>query len=241
MGADFENKMEIDQVWANLKAFYGLDEEENNYFRADLKPETVEFLLRENLHVQVLEFLQSEVEKRLRNNVAPAFWKHFKASKIEENEDEAQKFQNAVNELSVATSAVQPMVTKMDFLAQKCNVKVDEFGQKSYQELFWLFLKGTLHSQLPNSDYRGPIKAFYERAFHVFHVRKEVGNNPNSSMEQDEDDEEGNLQCEGCKKDLPDRCMCNSIMATFHDVNKKLMDLKLLERLTGDIVTGNIS
>ena len=68
------------------------------------------------------------------------------------------------------------------------------------------------------------------------------GNNHNSSMDQDVDEDmaDEHVQCEGCKKDLtaPSQCICTSIMANFTDVNKKLMEIKLLDRLTGDIVTG---
>ena len=59
-----------------------------------------------------------------------------------------------------------------------------------------------------------------------------------SSMEQEDDDAEEHMKCEGCKNELPDRCECNSVIAAFHDVNKKLLELKLLERLTGDVVTS---
>ena len=75
----------------------------------------------------------------------------------------------AVNELFVSIAALQPMVAKMDLLAMQCNYKVNQFGRSSYQDIFWLFLKGTLYSQLPGSHYRQPIKAFYSRAFHVHH------------------------------------------------------------------------
>ena len=78
-------------------------------------------------------------------------------------------FVTAVNELFVSIAALQPMVAKMDLLAIQCNYKVNQFGRTSYQDIFWLFLKGTLYSQLPGSHYRQPIKAFYSRAFHVHH------------------------------------------------------------------------
>ena len=72
---------------------------------------------------------------------------------------------------------------------------------------------------------------------------------PYSSMDEDADEDmtDENIQCEGCKKDLtapssdpggPSNCICSAIMANFTDVNKKLMEMKLLDRLTGDIVTG---
>ena len=235
-----EVEANIDDVWNDIKAHFCLDEFRDSISR-DLQKTSVHFLISENLHVGVLEYLQAEVEKRLRVEVAPAFWNHFKRqrlSKESEENDLANSFQIAVNELSVATASVLPLVTKMDKLAIRCNLKVNQYGLKSYQDIFWLFLKGTLYSQLPNCDYRSPIKAFYGRAFHVHHIAR-YGTNPNDSMEQDDDDLDENIQCEGCKKDKsPNHCICNNIKANFNDVNKKLMEIKLLDRLTGDIVTS---
>ena len=71
----------------------------------------------------------------------------------------------------------------------------------------------------------------------LYLYRKDGTNSADSSMEQDEDDGDAQLKCEGCENDQ-DQCMCNAIMAAFHDVNKKLMELKLLERITGEIVTS---
>ena len=45
--------------------------------------------------------------------------------------------------------------------------------QTSYENLFKLFLRGTLHSQLP-IHFEDPIRAFYARALQVFHARKSV-------------------------------------------------------------------
>ena len=51
----------------------------------------------------------------------------------------------------------------------------------------------------------------------------------------DEDMADENVQCEGCKKDMsaPSQCVCTSIMANFTDVNKKLLEINLLDRLAG--------
>ena len=122
------------------------------------------------MYIGVLDYLQAELEKRLRVNVAPFFWKHFHPQYLSEDaESLANRFQPAVNELFVSIAALQPMVSKMDLLANQCNYKINQFGRSSYQDIFWLFLKGTLYSQLPGSHYRQPIKAFYSRAFHVHH------------------------------------------------------------------------
>ena len=58
---------------------------------------------------------------------------------------------------------------------------------------------------------------------------------PDEKVETENEDEDENVQCEGCKKDMsaPSQCVCTSIMANFTDVNKKLLEIKLLDRLAG--------
>lgn len=236
---NINDDQEMDAVWEEIKAAFGLEEYKDCVLK-QVSENAIEYLTSQNLYVGVLEYLQAEVEKRLRISVAPYFWKHFHQQYLsDDTETSANRFHTAVNELFVSIAALQPMVAKMDLLAIQCNYKVNQFGRFSYQDLFWLFLKGTLYSQLPGSHYRQPIKAFYSRAFHVHHVTKYGNNRHDSSMDQDEDEDE-NVQCEGCKKDMsaPSQCVCTSIMANFTDVNKKLLEIKLLDRLAGDIVTG---
>ena len=45
------------------------------------------------------------------------------------------------------------------------------------------------------------------------------------------------FECDGCKKET-EKCECNAILSTFDDVNKKLLELDLLERLTSQVVTS---
>ena len=222
----------LEHCWNDLKQAFGLDEFKGQTL-SNLSERSVHLLIKQNLYVGVLEYLQSEVEKRLRVDIAPVFWQYFKGL---EDGNQTCEFQAAVNELYVASNAIQPMILKMDLLAKRCNYSFKQYGVTNYQDLYWLFLKGSLHAQLPSTDYRVPIRAFYTQAFHVFHNRKDSPGSADSSMEQDEDDGDA-LKCEGCENDQ-DRCMCNAIMAAFHDVNKKLMELKLLERITGEIVTN---
>ena len=166
----------IDTAWEDIKASFGL-EDHQEIFLKPLSTATLSYLKDDKLYEGVLGYLQAEVEQRLRINVAPAFWRHFQNINDHEEENEsATIFQTAVNDLSINSLRLLPMVKKMDSLAAECDYKVNQFGQKSYQDLFWLFLKGTLHSQLPNQDYRKPIRAFYGRAFHVFNVRRDGGN-----------------------------------------------------------------
>ena len=166
----------IDVAWEDIKSSFGLEDQQNSFLKP-LSSTTISFLKEEDLLEGVLEYLHAEVEQRLRMSVAPSFWRHFQ--NLQKNEDEtemAARFQTAVNDLSVNSLRLLPMVNKMDELAATCDHKINQFGRSSYQDIFWLFLKGTLHSQLPNQDYRKPIWAFYGRAFHVFNVRRDGGN-----------------------------------------------------------------
>ena len=45
------------------------------------------------------------------------------------------------------------------------------------------------------------------------------------------------IECDGCKNEM-DVCACNAILNVFNDINKKLLELDLLERLTSQVVTN---
>lgn len=46
-------------------------------------------------------------------------------------------------------------------------------------------------------------------------------------------------QCAGCNKDV-DSCQCQMIVYMFHETNRKLIELELLERLVGNVLTSLI-
>lgn len=46
-------------------------------------------------------------------------------------------------------------------------------------------------------------------------------------------------QCKGCNRELDD-CQCQAIVYMFHEANRKLIELELLERLVGNILTSLI-
>ena len=53
-------------VWNDIKASFGLDECKGQML-TNFSETSTEFLIKQNLFVGVLEYLQSEMEKRLRN------------------------------------------------------------------------------------------------------------------------------------------------------------------------------
>ena len=46
-------------------------------------------------------------------------------------------------------------------------------------------------------------------------------------------------ECGGCNKEL-DSCRCQMIVYMFHETNRKLNELELLERLVGNVLTSLI-
>jgi hypothetical protein len=83
----------------------------------------------------------------------------------------------AVTDLFIRVSDMSEFVHRMDALAGDSDTRVTSFGQTSFGLLFKLFLRGTLHSQLP-THFEDPIRAFYSRALNVFHARKSVDKTP---------------------------------------------------------------
>lgn len=46
-------------------------------------------------------------------------------------------------------------------------------------------------------------------------------------------------QCGGCNQEI-DKCQCQMIVYMFHETNRKLIELELLERLVGNVLTSLI-
>ena len=79
--------------------------------------------------------------------MAPFFWKHFHPQYLSEDaESLANRFQPAVNELFVSIAALQPMVSKMDLLANQCNYKINQKFLKNKNN--WRRERKTPHSQV---------------------------------------------------------------------------------------------
>lgn len=47
------------------------------------------------------------------------------------------------------------------------------------------------------------------------------------------------VRCMGCYQEV-DKCQCQMIVFTFHETNRKLIELELLERLVGNVLTSLI-
>lgn len=47
------------------------------------------------------------------------------------------------------------------------------------------------------------------------------------------------VQCTGCNQEV-EKCQCQMIVYMFHETNRKLIELDLLERLVGNVLTSLI-
>ena len=155
---------ELDWAWSELKKCFGLEGEVMSC--QSPSDEVIAVLEREGILQSTGEYLQSELNRRLRLDVVPAFWSSVFRD-IKDPAEASHGFSSAVTDLYTRAAAQMAFVHKLSHLT-KCHI----FQQDSYQEMFKLMLQGTLHSQLPK-NFETPVERFYSRAFHVFYVRQE--------------------------------------------------------------------
>ncbi|XP_053613327.1 anaphase-promoting complex subunit 2 isoform X2 [Plodia interpunctella] len=176
------------------------------------------------IQIRIRDLALVHIEKYLRQHVAPSFWSKF--IKAEEEVKGFQLFKSAVNDLYESVSSFQDMLRRLTVLNSSCCDNKPVFGEKDVIMGFKQQIRATLLSQLP-LDYHIIINHFYKVSFNVFDNEYEY-----SDMGED-------VMCSGCWNEYSD-CNCSYIVKVFHDTNRKLMDLQLLERLTGQVLTNFI-
>ncbi|KAL0819780.1 hypothetical protein ABMA28_007821 [Loxostege sticticalis] len=176
------------------------------------------------IQVKIRDLTLVHIEKYLRQHVAPAFWSKF--LKVDEEIKGFQLFKSAVNDLYESVSNFSEMLRRLSILNNSCCDNKPIFGEKDVIMGFKQLIRATLLSQLP-LDYHIIINHFYKMSFNVFDNEYE-----NSDMSED-------VMCLGCWNEYSD-CNCAYIVKVFHETNRKLMDLQLLERLTGQVLTNFI-
>ncbi|CAH2094533.1 unnamed protein product [Euphydryas editha] len=176
------------------------------------------------IQIKIRDLVFVHVEKYLRQHVAPSFWAKF--IKAEEEVKGFQLFKSAVNDLYESASNFLPILSNLTILCNSCCDNKLIFGERDVTSGFKQLLRATLLSQLP-LDFHVIINHFYKVSFNVFDNEYE-----NSDMGED-------VMCAGCWNEYSD-CNCAYIVKVFHDTNRKLMELQLLERLTGQVLTNFI-
>ncbi|XP_014470530.1 PREDICTED: anaphase-promoting complex subunit 2 isoform X2 [Dinoponera quadriceps] len=169
------------------------------------------------------------IERHIRWHVAPLFWKRF------ENTEDSQRgfecFKSAVDELYGSLVEFLPLLKKLEYLKQDKSVRDPPAIGDSVQAQFKLIVRATLMSQLPLS-HECIVEHFYKIAFNVFC-------NTDNLPQDKEGTSLNEVQCTGCSQEV-EKCQCQMIVYMFHETNRKLIELELLERLVGNVLTSLI-
>lgn len=174
------------------------------------------------IEVKIRDLVQIHIEKYIRQHVVPLFWSKF--SKVEEELKGFQLFKSAVNDLYESVSSFAAMLRRLAILNNTCSDNKPIYGERDVNLGFKQLVRATLLSQLP-LDFHVIINHFYKVSFNVFDNEYE-----HSDMGED-------VMCSGCWNDFSE-CDCAYIVKVFHDTNRKLMELQLLERLAGQVLTS---
>ncbi|XP_011291981.1 anaphase-promoting complex subunit 2 [Musca domestica] len=186
----------------------------------------------------IYEVLWIEIGSFVRSKLAPTFWSCFKhnqtLAKFEKDGGSAEALQqqyklftnfvNAVKSLDAYYQFVRTSLEKLDGICQRAD------HGKSLAKLNEL-LRSALLSQLP-THFNNVVYSFYSVSFRVF-----FNLHQSTSMGQDNEDlDESGMPCKGCNQEL-EKCQCQSLLQTINEVNQKLVDLELLDRLAGQSMT----
>ncbi|XP_071521652.1 anaphase-promoting complex subunit 2 [Panulirus ornatus] len=230
------------QQWQVIKKSFCID---GNF--SDVSSDGEDFALVVRLVQQlgagqfVLDLALEAIWVALRQSVVPKFWSHFLTYNSEKCGKDDYPGEGSVEVMSSVATAVSelydsavsflPQIHRCEMLCEQCGVRFEVCVPGGLMEHFKLHLRATLHSQMPTT-FTYLLHKFYAAAFKVFY-HAEIGG---QVKESDEATDEG-LQCGGCDA-ASDACHCQAITNTFCQVNRQLLELDLLERLAGDIVSS---
>ncbi|XP_045502877.1 anaphase-promoting complex subunit 2 [Colias croceus] len=177
------------------------------------------------IQVKIRDLVIVNMEKYMRQHIVPTFWAKF--IKVDEEIKGFQLFKSAVKDLYESMRGFCYMLRRLIRLNSVCPNKGPILGERDIINGFRQLVRSTLLSQLP-VDFHVIITHFYKIAFNVF----DNENENNSDMSVD-------VTCAGCYNEYSE-CSCSYIVKVFHETNRKLMELQLLERLAGQVLTNFI-
>ncbi|CAG4931749.1 unnamed protein product [Parnassius apollo] len=219
------NKEDLDVYWKKINyAFPILNGTLSSDCTTEEYEEIQEIIVSLGIQIRIRDLVLIHIEKYLRQQVVPSFWSKFIKSDVEVKG--FQLFKTAVNDLYESVTNFSAILRKLTLLNNSCSDNMPIFGEKDVLLGFKQLLRATLLAQLP-LEFQYIIYFFYKVSFNVFDNEYE-----NSDMGDD-------VLCSGCWNDYSD-CNCTYIVKVFHDTNRKLMELQLLERLAGQVLTNFI-
>ncbi|XP_012523576.2 anaphase-promoting complex subunit 2 isoform X2 [Monomorium pharaonis] len=178
----------------------------------------------------IIEIVIYNIEQHIRCHVAPTFWEKFEYTK--DGQRGFELFKSAVDGLYASLTEFLPTLKKLEYLKRSSGEDLQPLRLNAKNDIdieaqFKLIVRATLLSQLPLC-HECIIEHFYKIAFNVF------CNSDNSSQESISE-----IQCTGCDQEMGN-CRCQMIVYMFHETNRKLIELELLERLVGNVLTSLI-
>lgn len=171
-----------------------------------------------------------KIEEYMRRSVAPKFWSKFINANDYDEKHGFQNFKIAVDQLYIESSMLLPIFRKLDTNGPCKNVNCMH-SKTTTVDYFKLLIKSSLLGQIP-LYHSVIVEHFYKTAFNVFC-------NIEASSTADDSRNTFSEFCEGCGQEQ-NNCQCQTIVDIFHETNKKLIELGLLERLVGSILTSLI-
>ncbi|KAL0103028.1 hypothetical protein PUN28_018377 [Cardiocondyla obscurior] len=177
----------------------------------------------------VIDIVIHHIEQYIRCHVAPGFWKKFEYTA--DSQRGFELFKSAVDDLYSNLTEFLPILKKLEYLKQNTGETslTTTKNDTDVEAQFKLIVRATLLSQLPLC-HECIIEHFYKIAFNVF---------CNSDNTSQADISINEVQCSGCGQEI-ENCRCQVIVYMFHETNRKLITLELLERLVGNVLTSLI-
>ncbi|XP_064089361.1 anaphase-promoting complex subunit 2-like [Macrobrachium nipponense] len=236
------SKQDLKRQWEIMKKTFCID---GNFSEVNADYEDFNLVLQlvqqHGAGQLIIDLALDAIWHELRQKIVPEFWQHFKTYNNQKQDGDEETSEGSVEVMSRVASAVSelydgavsflPLIHRCEMLCEKSGAKYEDCVHGGLMEHFKLHLRATLHSQMhPSFTYL--LHKFYSAAFKVFY-HAEVGN---QAEEADESTDEV-IQCGGCDA-ATDACHCQAITNTFCQVNRQLLELDLLERLAGDIISS---
>ncbi|EFA00073.1 anaphase-promoting complex subunit 2 [Tribolium castaneum] len=213
--------LDLKSAWITIKEAFPILESpskipDNDFDSAPF--EAISIIKRLNLTQQIQDLVIIKIEERLRKEIVPDFWSHFK--KTENEAAVFHEFYSVVKFLFHNYVQLDLIINKLILLREASNFTKPVYNQTCLHEALKLIVRAVLLSQLP-IDHEWMIVNFYETAL---------------KMQDPEEENSTSGECVVCMQE-EFSCSCREM---FEETNKKLGKMTLLEPLVGQALTDLI-
>ncbi|KAK3606129.1 hypothetical protein CHS0354_010758, partial [Potamilus streckersoni] len=189
----------------------------------------VEILAQHGIINIVEDWFFENVQRDIRQRVAPNFWNYYTSTACQNASEWSDNLLKAVLFLHQVSEEYKPSLQRLESIPREDHSQnsLQTFcGAKKLSDVLITLFKAIIFAQVPN-EYQKGLDHFYSEAFKVF--------DDTNSDEQEEEYESSH--CNGCGEDSED-CRCAQIMDRFHNVNRLLDEVGILEEVSGTSATA---